>query len=148
MIDSSYMVYGLRKHLEDVLGVPSVVKYVGYKQPEEDNFTTVSFINSESINETKNKDLITEKAFFQIGNYAQDIVTLGEQQKKINEILRYAKIPIIDVLGETVGHFSVVDITGGANIPYGVAIEDETESIRNFTDFVTDIQHVKVRNID
>lgn len=144
-ISPNYLVYGTRAYLEEKLGIPCVVKYVGYQQPKEDSFTTISFVNSVPITETKNKDLITERVYMQIGNYAKDIVTLGEQQRVINQLLMYDSIPIINNDYETIGNYSVLEITGGANVPYGVAIEDETESIRNFTDFMTEIQHVKKR---
>ena len=143
MINASYLAFGLRKHLEERLGIPSVIRFVGYKQPEEDNFTTVTNVSVINNIETKNKDFINEKVYMQVGNYAGDIVTLGEQQAVINDILRYESIPIINLNGEEVGRYSIVDITGGAIIPYGVALEDETESIRNFTDFVAEIQHIK-----
>lgn len=143
MITPNYMAYGLRQLLEERMGIPSVIRFVGYKQPEEDNFTTVTNVNTVNNVETKNKEFIEEKVYMQIGNYARDIVTLGEQQAVINDILRYASIPIINLDGEEVGRYSITEITGGANIPYGVALEDETESIRNFTDFVAEIQHVK-----
>lgn len=146
MINASYMAYGLRKLLEEKLGIPSVIRFVGYKQPEEDNFTTVANVSVINNIETKNKDFINEKVYMQVGNYARDIVTLGEQQAMINDILRYGSIPIINLNGEEIGRYSVVEITGGAIIPYGVALEDETESIRNFTDFVAEIQHIKKSN--
>lgn len=138
-------IIGLRIYLEEQTGVTTVWRYPGYTPPTERPFIAVEFVNSVPQNPTKLNDLITEDVFLNIANYSNDVLELDEIQAKINEVLRYHRIPLRDSSGQEIGKFGVDRIIAINNLSHGAAIEDETNTHRIYTDLAVGLNHIKKR---
>ena len=139
------LINSLRKYIEDTTEVTTVWRYVGYKAPESGDYVAVEFVNSVYTSETKLKELVNERVFFNLTNIAKDVVSLDIRQGKLIEILMYHHIPLINYSGQVIGEFSVTDITLVNQIGDGTQIETETGRLRTYTDFYVDVNHIKKR---
>lgn len=139
------LIASLRKYIEDTTGVTSVWRYVGYKAPVSGDYVAIEFVNSAYRSETKMKELVNERVFLNLMNVAKDMVSLDVRQGALIEILLYHKIPLINYSGETIGEFSVTDITAVNQLGDGTEIETETGRLRTYTDFYVDVDHIKKR---
>lgn len=139
------LINSLRKYIEDTTGVTAVWRYIGYKPPSSGDYVAVEFVNSVYTSETKLKELVNERVFFNLSNIAKDVVSLDIRQGKLIEILMYHRIPLINYSGQVIGEFSVTDITAVNQIGDGTQIETETGRLRTYTDFYVDVNHIKKR---
>lgn len=145
MVTYANFIIGLRSYLEQVTGVTTIWKYKGYTLPDERPFITVDYVNSTYNESTKLKELVKQTIYINIGNYGADVISIAETQAKIMEVLQYHAIPLMNSEGEVIGSFSVDRVTGENDYPFGVDVEQESQSFRIFTDIAVELDHVKKR---
>lgn len=139
------LINSLRKYIEDEIDVTSLWRYPGFTAPSDYDYVAIQFVNNVFTGETKGDELINERVFFNLANFASDVVSLDKRQAKINEILMYHTIPILNYDGVDIGEFNVTGINGTRTITDGTEIESESTKIRSYTDFYVDVNHIKKR---
>lgn len=143
MVTYNNFIIGLRHYLEEQTGLPAVWRYPGYIAPESKPYYVIEQITNGFSTQTKLKELVHETIFLNVGLFASDVVTHADAYAKLIETLQYHSIPLFDTKGEQIGTFSVSSIDGTTTIPDGTWSEDETNSIRTYTEFRVELDHIK-----
>lgn len=146
-ITYKHFIIGLRVHLEEQLGIPCVWRYPGYIVPESEDFIGIELVNSGFTEQTKLNDLVTENIYLNIASYSKDVVRHADTNGRMTEILLYHKLPLMNEKGEILGYYSVSKINSAITIPFGTLAEDETNSIRSYTDVLVELAHIKINEI-
>lgn len=140
------LINSLRKYIEDNADVTTLWRYPGFMAPSVYDYVAIQFVNNVFTSEVKGDELINERVFLNLANFASDVVSLDKRQAKINEILMYHTIPILNYDGVNIGEFNVTGLNGTRTITDGTEVESESAMIRSYTDFYVDVNHIKKRH--
>lgn len=143
MVTYADILIGLRTYIEETTGLPTVWRYPSYQKPASRNFYAIEFVNNGYTKDTKLTELVTESVYFNVANYASDVVALADNQRKLNDIMWNHTIPLINTDGEAIGSFNVSDVIGTTTINYGTHSEEESETIRSYTDIKVELTHIR-----
>lgn len=143
MITYGHFITGLRYYIEEITGVTTVWRYPGYKAPPKP-FLALEMTNTTFDEPTKMSELVEQTIYLNLAHYATDVISHAKMTGVINDILLHHTIPLMDSEGEIVGSFNVSRINSELNIPDGTWAEDETNTIRTYTDFSVELSHVRI----
>lgn len=144
MITSYNIKISLRVYLMQKYDMPVVLKYQGWKSPDDKPFMTVMDYSNLYRDYTGSKELIDRVVPIEIGLFADNMRELETIHSGIVEDILYNSIPLLDDSGEEIGKFSFTSIEADSEVINDVdPVEYETAKNRRYIEAHTKITYIK-----